>query len=70
MAIQVYEQGVPYISVQSLGIEVKSGSENSEYPMLIHGPFSSESVEIDVSKLLNSIHHYYLMAPRTDNFFQ
>ena len=53
---------------KSLGIEVKSGSQNSEYPMLIHGPFRLESVEIDVSKTSQFHSSIMLMAPRTNGF--
>ena len=46
----------------------KIRSENSEYPMLIHGPFRLESVEIDVSKTSQFHSSIMLMAPRTDGF--
>lgn len=53
---------------KSLGVEVKSGSKNSEYPMLIQGPFDLKSVEIEVSKTSQFHSSIMLMAPRTNGF--
>ena len=54
--------------VQSLKINSESKSEDSEYPLILHGPFSSDSVVIDVSKTSQFHSSLLLMAPRTDNF--
>ncbi len=54
--------------VESLGVSAKSLSENSEYPLQIDGPFSSKSVEIDVSKTSQFHSALMLMTPRTNGF--
>lgn len=53
---------------KSLGVEVNSNSNDSEYPMEITGPFNLESVKIDVSKTSQFHSSVLLMTPRTNGF--
>lgn len=53
---------------KSLGVEVNSNSNDSEYPMEITGPFNLESVKIDVSKTSQFHSSILLMTPRTNGF--
>lgn len=53
---------------KSLGVEVNSNNNDSEYPMEITGPFNLESVKIDVSKTSQFHSSVLLMTPRTNGF--
>ena len=52
----------------SLGIDIKTGSHDCEYPMEISGPFKQDSVEVDVSKTSQFYSSLLLMTPRTNGF--
>ena len=54
--------------VESLDINVEYYSNESEYPLKLNGPFSAESVIIDVSKTSQFHSALMLMAPRTNGF--
>jgi len=54
--------------IKSLGLSLSKGTDSSEYPLEIHGPFNKELVELDVSETSQFHSAVMLMAPRTNGF--